>query len=59
MNEHRDCAEHSLVDAQRNPVLSAQESFAAAQVHALLAIEQRLEELLDLLRLDARVQVAL
>ena len=55
MSEHRDSAEHSLVDAQRNPVLSAGESFASAQVHALLAIEQRLEELLVLLRHDARL----
>jgi len=55
MSEHRDCAEHSLVDAQRNPVQSAGESFAAAQVHALLAIELRLEELLVLLRHDPRL----
>jgi hypothetical protein len=59
VNEHRDCAERSLVDAQRNPVLSAQELFTAAQVHALLAIEQTLEELLDLLRPDARLKTAL
>jgi hypothetical protein len=58
MSEHRECAEQSLDDAQRNPILSAQESFATAQVHALLAIEQRLEELLVLLRPDARVHAA-
>ena len=58
MIEHRDSAERSLADAQRNPILSAHESFAAAQVHALLAIEQRLEELVVLLRRDARVEAA-
>jgi len=58
MSEHRDRAEHSLADAQRNPVLSAAELFNAAQVHALLAIEQRLEELLVVLRRDARLQSA-
>jgi hypothetical protein len=56
MTEHRDCAEHSLSDAQRNPVLSAEELFTAAQVHALLAIEQRLEELVALLSPAARFQ---
>ena len=58
MSDHRDRAEHSLDDAQRNPVLSAAELFNAAHVHALLAIEQRLEELLVLLRPDARLQPA-
>jgi hypothetical protein len=58
MSEHRDCAERSLADAQRNPILSAQESFAAAEVHALLAIEQRLADLLLLLRPEARFQAA-
>ena len=46
MTEHREAAERSSRDAQHNPVLSAEQSFAAAQVHALLAIEQRLGELL-------------
>src|SRR5438876_315084 len=46
MSEHRDAAERSLADAQHNPVLSAEQSFTAATVHALLAIEQRLGELL-------------
>lgn len=55
MSVHRDAAEQSLVDAQHNPVLSAEQSFRAAQVHALLAIEQRLGELLTLLCSDARV----
>jgi hypothetical protein len=58
MTGHRDCAEQSLLDAQRNPILSAQELFAAAHVHALLAIEQRLGELLALLHPDARLQPA-
>ncbi len=58
MSEHRDAAEQSLVDAQRNPILSAEELFTAAQVHALLAIEQRLGELLASLRPDARLQAA-
>jgi hypothetical protein len=55
MSVHRDAAERSLVDAQHNPVLSADQSFRAAEVHALLAIEQQLGELLSLLRADARV----
>lgn len=46
MNEHRDASEQALADAQHNPVLSAEQSFTAATVHALLAIEQRLGELL-------------
>ena len=45
MSEHRDAAEEALANAQRNPVMSAAEHFAVAQVHALLAIEQRLSEL--------------
>jgi hypothetical protein len=44
---HRDAAQQALADAQRNPVLSAEQSFAAAQVHALLAIEARIGELVD------------
>jgi hypothetical protein len=55
MSGHRDAAERSLLDAQHNPVLSAEQSFTAAQVHALLAIEERLGELLALLRADERV----
>ncbi len=46
MSQHRDAAEQALTDAQRNPVLSADQSFTAATVYALLAIEQRLGELL-------------
>lgn len=48
--EHRDIAEQALAAAQRNPVQSAEESFLAAQVHALLAIEQQLALLVDGLR---------
>jgi len=43
---HREAAEQALASAQRNPVLSVTETFLAAQVHALLAIEQRVSELL-------------
>ena len=44
---HRDAAEAALSLAQVNPVMSAGESFLVAQVHALLAIEARLGELVD------------
>jgi hypothetical protein len=50
VSDHRDAAEAALANAQRNPVLSAEQSFTAAQVHALLAIDERLGELLSLLR---------
>jgi hypothetical protein len=55
MSVHRDAAEASLADAQSNPVLSAEQSFTAAQVHALLAIDERLGELLSLLRANTPV----
>jgi hypothetical protein len=42
----RAAAERALEMAQRNPVLSAAEACAVAQVHALLAIEARLAQLL-------------
>jgi len=45
MSDHREAAEEALANAQRNPIMSAGEHFAVAQVHALLAIEQRLGEL--------------
>lgn len=45
MSDHREAAEEALANAQRNPIMSAAEHFAVAQVHALLAIEQRLGEL--------------
>ena len=47
MSEHRDAAEQALVNAQRNPIMSAEQHFAVAQVHVLLAIEQRLRELIE------------
>jgi hypothetical protein len=47
---HRSQAEDALVNAQRNPVLSAEQSFLSAQVHALLALESRLEEVVIALR---------
>jgi len=55
MSDHRDAAEAALANAQRNPVLSAEQSFTAAQVHALLAIDERIGELLDLLRMSTPV----
>jgi hypothetical protein len=55
MSDHRDAAEASLANAQRNPVLSAEQLFTAAQVHALLAIDERLGELLHLLRANTPV----
>ena len=42
---HRALAEDALANAQRNPVMSAEQSFLSAQVHALLALESRLEEI--------------
>jgi hypothetical protein len=57
MSDHRDAAEAALTNAQRNPVLSAEQSFTAAQVHALLAIDERLGELLALLRASLPVGV--
>ena len=44
---HRDEAEAALREAQRNPVLSADQWFRAAEIHALLAIEARLAQFLD------------
>ena len=44
---HRDAARDALSRAQVNPVMSANESFLVAQVHALLAIEARLGELVE------------
>jgi hypothetical protein len=41
----RDVARQALAGAQRNPVMSADELFALAQVNALLAIEERLAEI--------------
>jgi hypothetical protein len=47
---HRARAEDALANAQRNPVMSAEQSFLSAQVHALLALESRLEEVVIELR---------
>jgi len=47
MDEHRAAAEHALADAQRNPIMSADQLFAVAKIHALLAIEERLGELVE------------
>ena len=44
---HRQAAEDALSNARRNPVMSAEQWFRAAQVHALLAIEQRLAQIAD------------
>jgi len=46
-NEHREAAELALLAAQRNPIMSADQSFSVAMVHALLAIEERLADLLS------------
>ena len=43
---HRQAAEAALNDAQR-PVMSIDQAFRTAEVHALLAIEARLGELVD------------
>ena len=53
MTEHRTAAKQALADGQRNPIMSADQQFAIAQVHVLLAIEERLGELCDLSRLHA------
>lgn len=50
MSAHREAAERALDHAQSNPIMSAEQSFTVAQVHVLLAIEQRLGELVDQLR---------
>jgi hypothetical protein len=47
---HRSEAEDALARAQRNPVLSAEQSFLSAQIHALLALEARLGEIVVALR---------
>jgi hypothetical protein len=44
---HREAAEAALMEARRNPVMSAEQWFRAAQVHALLAIEARLAQIVD------------
>jgi hypothetical protein len=44
-DRHRDAAIAALALAESNPVLSAEELFRSAEVHALLAIEGRLADL--------------
>ena len=46
LDHDRADSERALEAAQRNPILSADQSCAVAQVHALLAIERRLAQLL-------------
>ena len=41
---HAQAAEAALSEAKRNPVLSAEQWFRAAEIHALLAIEARLAQ---------------
>jgi hypothetical protein len=45
LNADRASAERALHAAEDKPVLSGEQSCAVAQVHALLAIEQRLSQL--------------
>jgi len=58
MTEHRQAAEQALADAHHNPILSSEQSFQAAQIHALLAIEARLAELVAALGEGARLSAA-
>ena len=44
LDEDRAASERALETAQRNPVLSAEQACAVAQVRALLAIERRLAQ---------------
>jgi hypothetical protein len=46
---HRQAAEAALSEARRNPVMSVEQWFRTADVHALLGIEARLEQLVALL----------
>lgn len=41
----REAARQALAAAQRNPIMSSDELFAVAQINALLAIEERLGEI--------------
>lgn len=42
---HVTAAEAALGEAQRNPVLSVEQWFRVAEIHALLAVEARLAQL--------------
>ena len=44
---HRDAAEAALLEAMRNPVMSADQWFRAAQIHTLLAIEAQLARVVE------------
>ena len=44
---HQQAAEAALLEARRNPVMSADQWFRAAEIHALLAIEARLTQIID------------
>jgi hypothetical protein len=44
LDPDRTAAEQALEVARRNPILSAEQACAIAQVHALLAIERRLAQ---------------
>jgi hypothetical protein len=46
LDPDRAAAERALEVAQRNPILSAEQACAVAQVHALLAIETRVAQLI-------------
>jgi len=43
---HRETALSALASAQRNPVLSVDQLFAVAEINVLLAIEERLADLI-------------
>jgi hypothetical protein len=46
LDQDRAASERALEAAQRNPILSGEQACAVAQVHALLAIERRLSDLI-------------
>jgi hypothetical protein len=46
LEQDRAASERALEASQRNPILSAEQACAVAQVHALLAIERRLAQLI-------------
>jgi len=46
LSTHRETALSALANAQRNPVLSVDQLFAVAEINVLLAIEERLTDLI-------------
>jgi hypothetical protein len=44
---HRQQVETALGEARRNPVMSVEQWFRAAEIHALLAVEARLAQIVD------------